>query len=836
MYMRNVGNTLLLIGAMLMSAVNMNAQKVDFDLAGKSGITEKGYTACGLATRPDAVVRMTDDIHAYVSTSTGTLCSNWYKTTMTGGGALMKLLSDGITAKVMQADRNMTEPTDPVKIELKIEGLSKGHHSLLAYHNNVDGYKNAKLPPINIKVNGLEVKVGVPQSQRVTSADAASFSYIEFDVLTDEPVVVSYYTQPQKGEKYSTTSFYINGLVFDGQDPHKVASMPTPESGDVHAALNEAGARLTWKSGETAVKHLFFFGQDSASVASATTPSLETTTPEVSISSLTRLSALRQYYWRVDEKDAEGKIYKGEVWNFQPRRDAFPGAEGYGRYAIGGRGGSVYHVTSLSDENVPGTFRYGILSVKGPRTIVFDVSGVISLQSRLTCTDPCVTIAGQTAPGRGILFRTSPFGMASDGITRFIRLRKGHGVTADGLGMAGNDNSIMDHCSVGWTIDEAFSSRNCKNITLQHTLISEALNIAGHKNYPEGTMHGYAATIGGNYGSYHHNLLAHNEGRNWSLSGGLDGSGYYAGHHDVFNNVCYNWYKRATDGGTHECNYVGNYYKMGPDTEQKFTLRAQLEGTGNGSQSYYINGNIRENKDGSKTYDKEGETYRYELSHGQKLNWNVFTDKPFFPSYAKIESAEAAYKNVLSDVGCNQPELDNHDIRMISETLAGTTSTVGSLSGLKGLIDSEEDAGCEGFDGLNIVEEHRASNFDTDQDGIPDWYEELKGWDKNIANNNEDSDGDDYTDLEDYLNWMATPHYIMSQGEKVQFTLSELFRGYVNPTYSYSTSDDVEIKQKGKGVKAKANVKVKNRGLYTFTVTATENGVSLSRKVNIAIQ
>ena len=178
------------------------------------------------------------------------------------------------------------------------------------------------------------------------------------------------------------------------------------------------------------------------------------------------------------------------------------------------------------DENpIEGSFRYGIKKVSGPRTIVFDVAGVISLKSRLTCADKFVTIAGQTAPGNGIMLRTCPFGMQSDGITRFLRMRLGHkklinnvipggknsysygaeeGTSEettlgglDGMGMAGNDHAIMDHCSISWTIDEAFSSRNGKGLTLQHTLIGEALNQAGHPNYSAGDRHGYAATIGG---------------------------------------------------------------------------------------------------------------------------------------------------------------------------------------------------------------------------------------------------------------------------------------------------------------------------------------------------
>ena len=117
------------------------------------------------------------------------------------------------------------------------------------------------------------------------------------------------------------------------------------------------------------------------------------------------------------------------------------------------------------------------------------------------------------------------------------------------MGMAGTDHSIIDHCSISWTQDESFSSRAAKNITFQRNLISEALNIAGHKNYEKGKQHGYAASIGGDVGSFHHNLLAHCAGRNWSLAGGLDKGGRHTGRLDIRNNVVYNWGHRTTDGG-----------------------------------------------------------------------------------------------------------------------------------------------------------------------------------------------------------------------------------------------------------------------------------------------
>lgn len=747
------------------------------------------------------------------------------------------MIGDGITPKVLLTDGNRVEPTGRVELQFTVSGLSAGTHTLLAYHNNVDGWTAGQLPPISVMVDGKIVSTNVPQTQRAQKPSLSSYTYITFTAVAGTPVVVTYYTEPLAGVTYdtktNTTSFYVNALVFDEEPPSTIAKDPVPDNYDYHANADGGSIALAWTKSESATSHQVYFGEDSLVVENGTTPAATVSDTTYTASGL---SPLKQYYWRVDEVASDGTVSKGKVWTFRPRRLAFPGAEGYGKYAIGGRGGSVYHVTSLADDSVPGTFRYGVSCVKGPRTIVFDVAGVITLTSRLTCSDKYVTIAGQTAPGNGIMFRSCPFGMASDGITRFVRLRLGGGDTYDGMGMAGNDYSIMDHCSVGWTIDEAFSSRNCKNITLQHTLISEALNIAGHKNYSAGTAHGYAATIGGNYGSYHHNLLAHCEGRNWSMSGALDGSGAYAGHHDMFNNVCYNWGGRACDGGTHEGNFVNNYYKMGPSTSQTILLKAELEGTGSGSQSYYVKGNIRENLDGSKTQDALDDTYKYIASNGQVVNWTVFVDKPFFESQATIEPVLAAYKNVLCDVGCNQPVLDNHDTRMVKETLTGTTSTVGSVSGKKGLIDNQNDSGCEGFDGLNIIEASREAGYDTDLDGIPDWYETAKGWDTTVANNNAATDNDSYTDLEEYLNWMALPHFIIKAGTTTSISLPTYFAGYTkNQYYTISGNDVLHLSNDGNNNMV-LNPSVTANGFYTVKVTASDDdNTTLTRTFNILV-
>jgi len=431
---------------------------------------------------------------------------------------------------------------------------------------------------------------------------------------------------------------------------------------------------------------------------------------------------------------------------------AFPTAEGYGRFAQGGRGGRVIKVINLNDSG-PGSLRAAV-EAEGPRTVVFDVSGLITLESKLVVRkqNSNLTIAGQTAPGKGICIRKYNFGMmgATNVIIRYIRVRPGNisGTTLDGMGMASCDNCIIDHCSISWTLDEGFSSRGAKNITLQRTLISEALNEAGHKKYPPGTQHGYAASIGGDIGSFHHNLLAHNAGRNWSLAGGLSKpNNEYAGRLDIRNNVVFNWSKRATDGGAHEVNFVNNYYKPGPATKFFYALNAQYGGFP-GSQRYYFAGNVMPGHFDLSNQEK-GRTATTERGGRLPTDYSPWSDTPFFESYVKTQSAVEAYDDVLNNVGCNFPELDEHDTRVIAEVRSGTTKFKGSKTGLPGLPDSQEDVG--GWE--NYPEIHRPPDWDTDGDGMPNVWEIQHGLNPDDpADGNQDLNGDGYTNLEKYLN------------------------------------------------------------------------------------
>ena len=440
---------------------------------------------------------------------------------------------------------------------------------------------------------------------------------------------------------------------------------------------------------------------------------------------------------------------------------AFPTAEGYGRFAGGGRGGRVIHITNLNDAG-PGSLRDAVEQT-GPRTVVFDVSGLITLESRLIIrsTNSNLTLAGQTAPGNGICLRKFNFGMmgASNVVIRYLRVRPGNlsGTTLDGMGMASSDNCIIDHCSISWTLDEAFSSRGAKNITLQRTLISEALNEAGHKKYAAGTQHGYAASIGGDIGSFHHNLLAHCAGRNWSLAGGLTKSNSsYAGRLDLRNNVVYNWKSRTTDGGAHEVNFVNNYYQPGPATKFFYALNAQYGGFP-GSQRYYFAGNVMAGRFGL-TNQEAGRTATTERGGKLPTEYSPWSDTPFFESHVKTHSAAAAYTNVLADVGCNFPALDEHDRRIIAETLSGAAKFKGGKTGLPGLPDSQDDVG--GWD--KYPELHRAAGFDSDDDGMPDDWEKAHGLNpKDARDGNADLNGDGYTNLEKYLNSLVGEYTIV---------------------------------------------------------------------------
>ncbi|MFC0780703.1 polysaccharide lyase family 1 protein [Flavobacterium sp. HJSW_4] len=745
----------------------------------------------------------------------GNFTSKWYKLGMSAP-FYNRLGSDGLIT---------TE-----NLELKISGLKEGKHTLLTFHNGFEVTNGKTVSPIKIFVNGT-LQETVNASQRANAKIDAAMAYITFNAEKGKDVVVRFEIDPTNNPDV-VKQIVVNGFEIDTPNLMNQARTPEPVNRDEHVEVTK-NVILKWDAPKNVVAHKLYFGLDKNAVENATESSKEFKGKLVDKNfSISDLYSGSTYYWRVDEVDNNGQETLGNVWSFKPAQLAFPGAEGYGRYAVGGRGGKVIEVTNLNDDG-PGSLRDAINQQIGPRTIVFNVSGNIKLASRLVANQPYITIAGQTAPGEGITITRAPIGLTgNEGVIRFLKVRIGGGTTYDGMGLTGANFSIIDHCSISWTIDESFSSRGAHHITLQRTLISEALNVAGHDKYPAGKMHGFAATIGGDIGSFHHNLLAHNQGRNWSIGGGLDGDGYSSGRLDIRNNVVYNWGTRATDGGAKEVNFVNNYYKPGASTKIFVALNAQIEGVGKGKQQYYFDGNVMPGYFDEKNQEKGR---KFTLSNKATADYDVFLPKPFFESYVTDQSARAAYKDVLSDVGATQPYFDKHDNRIIDETLKGTFTYKGSKSGLGGMIDNEADQG--GWP--NFPSETRPADWDTDHDGLPNWWEKAFSLNENspagdFSDANSDVDKDGFTQLDNYLDWLAQPHYFINLKDKKSLAVADFFKGYENkPVYTFSEVKNGKASLKGKEIQFTAE----NKGFASFVITVKDaDGDSMSRTINFFVK
>ncbi len=883
---RRVGLLVVAIGLALGRPVGAGAGelKVDINRDSKNydSVTETGFakwsadTTGGAATGSTTITKTFTTATGEVVTvsfaqtalsqargGTG-LLSNWYQV---GAQGTAKLVSDGLT--VAPADF-----AGGGQIEMTITGLAAGRHTLLTYHNAWDALAPDSLGPIDIAVNGAPALAGLRPSVRAATNAAATIAYVAFEVAGPATTTTILFAARPDAEGAAVRNVPLNGFEIDTPNATRVAQTPSPADGDGHVDADAGGVVLSWSAdlAGMAVSHDVYVGFEAAAVRAANraSPEFRGNQPLAATSfALTGLDSHRTYYWRVDEVDALGNATPGNLWSFRPRHLAFPGAEGWGRFARGGRDGRVVEVTSLADylpseAPIPGTLRWAVEEEVGPRTIVFAVGGLLTLRSRLTVADSFVTIAGQTAPGKGVCLRTWPLGLsgARDVVIRHLRSRPGRtlqtvmiseyadgrpgapvsaevAVAVDGLGMQGSEHCILDHCSVSWTIDEAFSSRAAKNITLQRTLISEALNKAKHPNYVfldrlDGSEHGYAASIGGDIGSFHHNLLAHCHGRNWSLAGGLDAAGTFAGRLDLTNNVVYNWGHRTTDGGAMEVNFVANYYKPGPASDVFVALNAQYDAFP-GMQRYFFAGNVMPG-----WFDETNQSAGRTASRGTGSlpTYENFVAIPFFASHVTTHSARDAFKHVLSDVGCTQPAIDDHDARMIVETRDGTFAYRGSVTGKPGLPDNEADVG--GWENYPAV--RRPADWDTDHDGLPNWWERVRGLAPasavgDFSDANRDLDRDGYTELDDYLAWMAAPHFDCPAGGTVDIDLAALARGFTAaPQFAVSdaVSGTVQFLGDGRTARFTAGAADEVLGGFRLTVTDAENA-TLVRAVGIRV-
>ena len=451
---------------------------------------------------------------------------------------------------------------------------------------------------------------------------------------------------------------------------------------------------------------------------------------------------------------------------------AFPGAEGGGMYVTGGRGGKVIHVTNLNDKGA-GSLRAAI-EEKGARTIVFDVAGIIELQSALKVQNGDVTIAGQTAPGDGICLKNYNFRIhASNVIVRFIRCRMGDEKKTedDAMNLYTGDNNlqdvIIDHCSLSWSTDECGTFYGMTNFSLQWCILSESLRNSVHGK----GKHGYGGIWGGTNATYHHNLLAHHDSRNPRLD--HDYVSTLKGPVSLVNNVIYNWGDNSTYGGESandnneykKYNIVNNYYKPGPATAagkvrfiDPWTKACDNCTKKTGSTTivpghFYMDGNVMDGYDGLNGDNWTGTTA------AAAVIANIKSDAKF--SYAEkatslsLQKATDAYTAVMGYAGASFKR-DQVDTRIARETKNGNYTYTGSNGSTNGFIDTQADVG--GWPTYAATDDEVAKVKDTDGDGIPDAVEDAFGLDKASAADGAaktlDKSGR-YTNLEMYLHYLV---------------------------------------------------------------------------------
>ncbi len=478
---------------------------------------------------------------------------------------------------------------------------------------------------------------------------------------------------------------------------------------------------------------------------------------------------------------------------------AFPGAEGAGAFATGGRGGDVYYVTTLANTGA-GSLRNGISTAPaGGRTILFKVSGNIVLASTLTVNKPKITIAGQTAPGDGICLQNYAFNIgASDVIVRHVRTRLGTNALAeaDCMWINSGTNIMVDHVSASWSVDECLSaSANAANLTVQWCYITESLNNSIHSK----GAHGYGSLItpavNTTY-SWHHNLYAHNQSRN-PRPGTDSGATFVL---DFRNNVIYNYGGRAGYGSDWDpdpenlrLNYIANYVVAGPSSTYNYAYQ------GGGTNTFIYQATNRIDLDEDLLFD------------GSDTGWGMFsgaytqTNVPFPAPPLTTDSAPVALQRVLAQGGAMPWWRDAADQRIVG--------TVRNHNGQ--VIDAVAQVGT--WPTLNST----IAPTDTDSDGLPDYWELALSLNPNLATDRNLTDSIGYTRLEDYLNWLAAPHALCPRNGYTDLNLRTLTGGATNLTYSVASGTNGNVTLTN-GYTARFVATNNFNGLASFTFTATD--------------
>ncbi len=422
-----------------------------------------------------------------------------------------------------------------------------------------------------------------------------------------------------------------------------------------------------------------------------------------------------------------------------------------GSQALGGRGGAVLEVTNLNDAG-PGSLRAAI-EARGPRIVVFRVAGTIELHTTLTINNPYITVAGQTAPGQGITLRAVSAAVEAlmqvqthDVVIRYLTLRAGPPSAGDAMQILSSSNHdtynvVVDHNSMSWAVDRDLATwYDVHDITIQWNIFSEALNCSINAKgcHSKGVLlGGYASDENkdkpGAYNiSFHHNLMAHDGERNPYIEA--------AGVVDVVNNVAYNPFgtfshiDMVDQLAQDQVNYIGNYFKPGPDTDVKYGIRAI--NPGEQGAGIFVRGNIGPQRENATMPDAN-------IVNVDSRQYIV--SSPFPAAPVTTTDALQAYDQVLADAGANKgldcgrsfmARRDTIDARIVSDVKNGTGKIIDDPSQVGGWLAINAATPCA----------------DTDHDGMPDAWEKKYGLDSNDPSDAaKDPNENGYTNIEEFL-------------------------------------------------------------------------------------
>ncbi len=507
---------------------------------------------------------------------------------------------------------------------------------------------------------------------------------------------------------------------------------------------------------------------------------------------------------------------------------AFPGAEGAGANARGGRGGTVFHVTTTNDNgssSLAGSLRQGVST--GNRTIIFDVSGTFNLASDLKITATNLTIAGQTAPGDGIAIKGWSFIVENthDVIVRYLRCRPGDvngtNFQGDAFDFVNATNVIADHISATWSVDECLSPTHFDNVTIQWCVIGESMNKSVHVKGP----HGYGSLIKytDKLVTFHHNLYAHNMSRN-----PRPGSSVKL---DFVNNVAYDWggfcgyngddtAEELAVGGlyfTNVLNYVSNCFVTGPNTGTSHQSNAFDSGVTNALQcGIFQSGNYMDSN-------------RNGVLDGSDTGWSMFTGifTPLASRYAALpppspDNPTTAYERVLAFAGASLAR-DAADARIIRTVrnhngciidFIGTNSFAGDY--LTNNVSGTNYIGVNPWPALVSA----PAPLDADQDGMPNYWELNLGLNPNVANNNH-TNASGYTDLEDYLNFLGAPHTFGGVNATNFTDLRKMTGGDTNLVFTVAGASNGVVSLAADGITARFLPSTNAIGYASFRFNAT---------------